>query len=298
MENTKLNILPVPTFGSLGVNFVRRDIEEYETNNKLLDIDNNTLIREDITGSSDYKINVKNNADAIVVQYVKVDGKALVDTQIKAEAGTRLKLVQIFDGSVQTVSRLNATLEDNASLELVLLVLGGNDTVCETVAALDGRCSSFKADIGYTLGSGDNLDINLIADHNGRKTDSQILVNGVLDGNASKTFKGTIDFKNGSAGSKGAEQENVLVLDEKAVNKTVPVILCAEEDVEGSHGATIGRIDDKQAFYMRSRGFDEQKLYELLARARLKQVIGAIGERQTESRIYKALDWGDYDEQE
>lgn len=288
----------MPTFGSLGVNFVRRDIEEYETNNKLLGIDNNTLIREDITGSSDYIINVKNNADAIVVQYVKVDSKALVDTQIKAEAGARLKLVQIFDGSVQTVSRLNATLEDNASLELVLLALGGSDTVCETVAALDGRCSSFKADIGYTLGSGDNLDINLIADHKGRKTDSQILVNGVLDGNASKTFKGTIDFKNGSAGSKGAEQENVLVLDEKAVNKTVPVILCAEEDVEGSHGATIGRIDDKQAFYMRSRGFDEQKLYELLARARLKQVIGAIGDRQTESRIYKALDWGDYDEQE
>ena len=288
----------MPTFGSLGVNFVRRDIEEYETNNKLLDIDNNTLIREDITGSSDYKINVKNNADAIVVQYVKVDSKALVDTQIKAEAGARLKLVQIFDGSVQTVSRLNATLEDNASLELVLLALGGNDTVCETVAVLEGRKSSFKADVGYTLGSGDNLDINLIADHKGRKTDSQILVNGVLDGNASKTFKGTIDFKNGSAGSKGAEQENVLVLDEKAVNKTVPVILCAEEDVEGSHGATIGRIDDKQAFYMRSRGFDEQKLYELLARARLKQVIGAIGDRQTESRIYKALDWGDYDEQE
>ena len=288
----------MPTFGSLGVNFVRRDIEEYETNNKLLDIDNNTLIREDITGSSDYKINVKNNADAIVVQYVKVDSKTLVDTQIKAEAGARLKLVQIFDGSVQTVSRLYATLDDNASLELVLLALGGNDTVCETVAALDGRKSSFKADIGYTLGSGDNLDINLIADHKGRKTDSQILVNGVLDGNASKTFKGTIDFKNGSAGSKGAEQENVLVLDEKAVNKTVPVILCAEEDVEGSHGATIGRIDDKQAFYMRSRGFDEQKLYELLARARLKQVIGAIGDRQTESCIYKALDWGDYDEQE
>ena len=288
----------MPTFGSLGVNFVRRVIEEYETNNKLLDIDNNTLIREDITGSSDYKINVKNNADAIVVQYVKVDSKALVDTQIKAEAGARLKLVQIFDGSVQTVSRLNATLEDNASLELVLLALGGNDTVCETVAVLEGRKSSFKADIGYTLGSGDNLDINLIADHKGRKTDSQILVNGVLDGNASKTFKGTIDFKNGSAGSKGAEQENVLVLDEKAVNKTVPVILCAEEDVEGSHGATIGRIDDKQAFYMRSRGFDEQKLYELFARARLKQVIGAIGDRQTESRIYKALDWGDYDEQE
>ena len=288
----------MPTFGSLGVNFVRRDIEEYETNNKLLDIDNNTLIREDITGSSDYKINVKNNADAIVVQYVKVDSKALVETKIKAEAGARLKLVQIFDGSVQTVSRLNATLEDNASLELVLLALGGNDTVCETVAVLEGRKSSFKADIGYTLGSGDNLDINLIADHKGRKTDSQILVNGVLDGNASKTFKGTIDFKNGSAGSKGAEQENVLVLDEKAVNKTVPVILCAEEDVEGSHGATIGRIDDKQAFYMRSRGFDEQKLYELLARARLKQVIGAIGDRQTESRIYKALDWGDYDEQE
>ncbi|MBR6336749.1 MAG: SufD family Fe-S cluster assembly protein, partial [Ruminococcus sp.] len=130
----------------------------------------------------------------------------------------------------------------------------------------------------------------------GRKSTSAITVNGVLDGDAHKVFKGTIDFKNGSAGAKGAEQENVLMLSESADNRTVPVILCAEEDVEGSHGATIGRIDDKQVFYMQSRGIPEDKLYELVARARLAQVIKAIGDKTTESRVYKALDWGEINE--
>lgn len=48
------------------------------------------------------------------------------------------------------------------------------------------------------------------------------------------------------------------MLGEDAVNKTVPVILCAEENVEGTHGATIGEMDDDTRFYFGSRGIDRE----------------------------------------
>ena len=57
---------------------------------------------------------------------------------------------------------------------------------------------------------------------------------------AKKIVRGTIDFKTGSSDSAGSEQETVLMLGEDVVNKTVPLILCAEENVAGKHGATIG----------------------------------------------------------
>ena len=69
-----------------------------------------------------------------------------------------------------------------------------------------------------------------------------------------KVFRGTIDFKNGSSDSVGNEKETVLMLGENVVNKTVPLILCAEENVVGNHGATIGELDDETLFYFESRG--------------------------------------------
>ena len=68
---------------------------------------------------------------------------------------------------------------------------------------------------------------------------------GVLQGGAKKIYRGTIDFKNGSAGAVGDEKETVLLLSDDVVNQTIPLILCSEEDVQGNHGASIGKLDDE-----------------------------------------------------
>ena len=85
-------------------------------------------------------------------------------------------------------------------------------------------------------------------------------------------------------------------MSDSAVNKTVPLILCAEEDVEGNHGASIGRIDEEQIFYMQSRGIPEDNILALAARSKLVQTIKKIGDEQTEQRIYERIGGGFEDE--
>ena len=93
---------------------------------------------------------------------------------------------------------------------------------------------------------------------------------------SSKIFRGTIDFKNGSAGSVGTEQENVLLLGEEIVNQTIPLILCAEEDVQGNHGATIGELDEEILFYFASRGIEREQAEKLMSRAKLDRLCGTF----------------------
>lgn len=81
---------------------------------------------------------------------------------------------------------------------------------------------------------------------------------------AQKTLRFTIDFKNGSAGSVGDEQEDVLLLGEDVINRTMPIILCQEEDVDGRHGATIGQLGEDLLFYMQSRGIDEEEAKRIM----------------------------------
>ena len=95
--------------------------------------------------------------------------------------------------------------------------------------------------------------------------------NGVLAGRASKTLRGTIDLVRGCKGAEGTENETVLLIDEGVHNKTVPVILCNEDDVAGNHGATIGHIRDEQLFYLASRGLSQEAAERMFASAIVEQ---------------------------
>ena len=60
------------------------------------------------------------------------------------------------------------------------------------------------------------------------------------------------------------------------MNKTMPVILCQEEDVDGRHGATIGQLGEELLFYMQSRGIDEEEAKKIMIKARLESVARMI----------------------
>jgi Fe-S cluster assembly scaffold protein SufB len=74
----------------------------------------------------------------------------------------------------------------------------------------------------------------------------------------------------------GNEQESVLLMSPDVINKTLPIILCEEEDVEGAHGATIGRLSEDMLFYMTSRGIDRKTAERIIVRARLDAVAAKV----------------------
>ena len=113
------------------------------------------------------------------------------------------------------------------------------------------------------------------------KTDTKISVSGVLRDRADKTFRGTIDFIKGCKTATGDEREDVLLMDEGVHNNTVPLILCAEEDVEGAHGASIGKISEEVLNYFASRGIAEDDVTELMAKSRIDAVAGRIPDAVT-----------------
>lgn len=106
---------------------------------------------------------------------------------------------------------------------------------------------------------------------------------------AEKIFRGTIDFVRGSADSVGAETEQVLLLGDDVVNKTIPVILCAEENVQGSHGAAIGELDEETLFYFGARGMHRTQAENTIARAKLEAKIQKIGDADIEQKVKTQL---------
>ena len=214
-------------------------------------------------------------------------GLAAVQTKILAKKNAVLHLVQIqrLGETFTLLNDIGGYCEEGARVELIRLILTGKNTFDGCRVQLAGEKSSLGVEIGYQVRGDGHLDMNYDAYHTGRKTTSEMNISGVLRDQAFKLFRGTIDFQNGCSGAVGDELEDVLLMDSTVVNQTIPLILCAEEDVVGNHGATIGRLDEQLMFYMESRGMNREEVYEMMAKARIDAVIRKIADAKTREML-------------
>ena len=298
-ETILVNKLPTRTWNRLGVNETPLLWDEDKTYDlgEIAVTAGGEPVRLDITGQGDYsrqsvRIDAPENARITVFETLRPEGRLHLRTSIRAGQSARVRLVQLHTGKADALlrSEIEGSCAENARIELIQILPGRGDVYSDARIDLNGDGASFCARVGY-LGCGDQtVDMNMVVNHFGRDTESEIDASGALKDSARKVFRGTIDFKTGSAGSVGNEKEAVLMLGENVVNKTVPLILCAEENVEGNHGATIGEMDDETAFYFESRGIDRETAETLLSRAAIERLARLVGDEQLEQAALNALD--------
>ncbi|MBO4374791.1 MAG: SufD family Fe-S cluster assembly protein [Lachnospiraceae bacterium] len=217
----------------------------------------------------------------------KDSGFFAVQTKLKACRNAEIRFVGISllgDGFLH-LDGIAALAEEGARIELIQMELGSAKSYVGVNVDLAGRGSSFDGNAAFLRLNDQMLDMNYYIGHRGKRSESSLNVKGALRDRAVKNFRGIIDLKHGAKGAKGNEQEETLLLSEGVHNKTLPVILCDEDDVEGSHGATIGRLSREMLFYMQSRGFSEHEAEVLMAKGQLNFVRDLIGDEKSIGRI-------------
>lgn len=239
----------------------------------------------------------KGSEITVVMDYSAPDAgrvlDAVLDVRIQAGERAKVKLIQLQKAQegARFINVLHADCEAEADLQVTQLFLGDGRFYQDLRCDLNGYRSSFGADAAYMIDRAGILDLNYNVVHFGPKTASDIQLNGVLRDQADKIFRGTIDFKRGAVGAAGNEKEDVLLMDPTVSNKTIPLILCQEENVSGTHGATIGRLGKELLFYLESRGMTKDQVYEMMARARIDALVGRIKDERTRRVIRE--DMGD-----
>ncbi len=250
------------------------------------------------TGSKQI-INAGENSEISVVVFVcsekngnEAEAFQTLKTEIHAAPYSKVHLVkvQLLGENFTRIDETKAFADENAQIEVSHIVLGGKKTYISVGTELEGYKSEFKSDLGYFCKGEQELDLNYIVNHRGKKTKCRMNVFGALKDKARKTYRGTIDLKNGAEGADGDEQEEALLLSPEAVNSSIPVILCTEEDVAGEHGATIGRISDEILFYMNSRGIGKEEAENILARSKVQRVADKITDNEISIKTDNFMD--------
>lgn len=219
------------------------------------------------------------------------DQKAFAGSALRVFAGERSRVnVTVYltcGAGVTCVEDSGFVLDDDARVTVRHVVLGGSFTATGLAADLRGDRSRIDIDTSY-LGSGcDERDFNYIVRHRGKKTECNLDANGVLTGTSKKILRGTIDLMHGAKGAQGNERETVLLANKGVDNKTVPMILCDEDDVAGNHGATIGHVRPEQLFYMGCRGLSEKQAEELFISAKLEDAAITAPDEQMRGNVVR-----------
>ena len=205
--------------------------------------------------------------------------------------GARVKLVEVSLGKQEDrlLSSIGVRNAEDAHFELEQIFLGTQESISGTRIILQGDRASSETHVAYIVPEHGKLDLSYVIPQLGKRTDSQTTLQGALYDGAEKTLRATIDFKTGASGSTGSENEDVLLFGDNVVNRTVPLILCTEEDVQGSHGATIGRLDEEMLFYLESRGLSAETAALMMRNARVEVVLQKIQDGRIASKVLGEL---------
>ncbi len=228
-----------------------------------------------------YIVAKKNSKATIVIAYTSeynAGGFHGSSVKIYAEENAQIEVVQLqtLGKNYTNFDDIGAGGADNAVIKTYQIELGSNKNWIGTNIDLTADKMQTHLKNSYLAKENQALDINYVVNIWGKKTDSTIISKGILMNNAKKTLRGTLDFKRGSKGSVGNESEEVLLLDPDIQNKSIPLILCSEEDIEGNHSASIGEIDEQQLFYLYSRGLNDAQIRHMQIESKIQLICNEL----------------------
>ncbi|MEM1282259.1 MAG: Fe-S cluster assembly protein SufD [Chlamydiota bacterium] len=118
--------------------------------------------------------------------------------------------------------------------------------------------------------------VNVLIDHQAPNCRSRQMFKGVLRDFSRSSFEGKILVRQAAQQTDAFQLNNNLLLSERSHADSKPNLEIFADDVKASHGATVGRLDEEQLFYMKSRGFSDIEAKNMLIYGYCKEVIDRI----------------------
>ena len=253
-----------------------------------------TFTDEETILVNNIEINTYKDADITIVYKSKTDKPCFHNSVIRLntspEDKVNVNIVNMLNNNSMHFESMESSLEDNTNLKYTIIDLGGKVSATNYFADIIGKEAKNDLKTIYLGIENQIKDINYIAHLKGEKTEGYIDVQGVLNDEAKKNFKGTLDFKRGCKGAKGDENEFCMLLSPKAKSIALPMLLCTEDDVEGNHSTASGKVDEKSLFYIMSRGLNEKEAIKLIVRARFNKILERIKDEYLLKDIVHEID--------
>lgn len=224
---------------------------------------------------------------------------SLVSSLIRIDVAENaaVSFTKLCTGAGANFCALQTRQASGSRLFLFEATIGARLTRNDLHALLDGGGAEIRLDGLYAVGDGEHVDNHTTVEHAVPDTRSRQLYKGLIGGTACGVFNGRIVVNPGAKGTDALQMNRNLLTSRTASVDTKPQLEIGNDDVRCTHGATIGRIDEAQMFYLESRGLDPCAAAALLSRGFAGEVVDRIRHPEARRVIQRAAD-GFFDRKE
>jgi len=223
-------------------------------------------------------------AEATVIEhYVSLNSAThFTGARFTAEVGNNAQLTHyklaFEDRSSYHFSHNDLVLGRDVRVQSHSFLLGAGLTRHNTSGQLNGEGSDLAINSLMLPVEKEVCDSRTYLEHNKGYCQSRQLHKTIVRDRARAVFNGMIKVAKYALKTDGQMSNNNLLLGRLAEVDTKPQLEIYADDVKCGHGATIGRIDEEQMFYLRARGIDEDAAQRMIIYAFAAELTEAIGD--------------------
>jgi len=139
------------------------------------------------------------------------------------------------------------------------------------------------------IGDKQHVDHHTLVQHATPNCESHQNYKTILDGNSTGVFNGKIFVEKEAQKTNAFQQNNNILLGDKATINAKPQLEIFADDVKCSHGCTIGQLDESAMFYMQQRGIPKKEAKALLMYAFTSEVTNSVKIPELRTKIAKII---------
>ena len=168
------------------------------------------------------------------------------------------------------------------TLDLTFIVLPGVSARIPVTVNLTGPGAEAVLKGIYICSGTDEVSFDISVNHRVGNCHSNQLFKGIAAGKAKCSFFGKIVVAQDAQQTEAYQENHNLILSDDASASTKPQLEIYADDVKCSHGATVGKLNEDEQFYMRSRGIPEEEAKVLQMISFMAPVLSGLDEKTTE----------------
>ena len=176
----------------------------------------------------------------------------------------------------------NIEVGANAELDLTVVVLPGVSARIPLTIDLTGAHSEVRLSGIYLCSGHDDVTFDITMHHRTGDCCSRQIFNGLAAGEAKCGFFGKIVIAPDAQRTEAFQENHNILLSDSARVNTKPRLEIYADDVKCSHGATVGKLNEDEQFYMRSRGIPEDEAKVLQMISFVAPVLEAVPEESSD----------------
>jgi Fe-S cluster assembly protein SufD len=201
---------------------------------------------------------------------------AVVELFVGAQSKIEYVSLQNLSQETWHFGRHKAWLERDSELDWVIGGFGSKRGKVWIENDLAGPGATSRVTGAYFADGDQHLDYDTFQEHIAPNTESDFAFKGALRENASAVWRGMIRVEEKAQKTNAYQENRNLLLSDTAHADSIPGLEIMANDVRCTHGATLGRVNREELFYLMARGLSRAEAERLIVRGFFQDVLDRI----------------------